>query len=50
VAEMYYKNYDIQRIARYCEKDTLAIAQLLLRYKGEPLISQENYEIAGLEE
>lgn len=50
VAEIYYKSYDIQRIARYCEKDTFAIAQLLLRYKGEPLISQENYEIAGLKE
>ncbi len=50
VADIYYKSFDIQRIARYCEKDTLAIAQLLLRFKGEPLISQENYEIAGLEE
>jgi len=50
VAEIYYKDFDIQRIARYCEKDTFAIAQLLLRYKGEPLISQENYEIAGMEE
>lgn len=46
VAEIYYNNSDIQRIARYCEKDTFAIAQLLLRFKGEPLISQENYEIA----
>ena len=50
VADVYYKNFDIQRIARYCEKDTFAIAQLILRFKGEPLISQENYEIAGLEE
>jgi len=50
VGDVYYKEYDIQRIARYCEKDTFAIAQLLLRFKGEPLISQENYEIAGVEE
>lgn len=50
VAEVYYKSFDIQRIARYCEKDTFAIAQLILRFKGEPLIAQENYEIAGLEE
>ena len=50
VADIYYKSFDIQRIARYCEKDTFAIAQLLLRYKGEPLIRQENYEIAGIEE
>ena len=50
VGDIYYINSDIQRIARYCEKDTFAIAQLLLRFKGEPLIRQENYEIAGLEE
>ncbi len=45
VGDIYYQEGDIQRIARYCEKDTLAIAQLLLRFKGEELISQENYEI-----
>jgi hypothetical protein len=50
VAGIYYGTSDIKRIARYCEKDTLAIAQLLLRYKGEPLINPENFEIAGLEE
>ena len=46
VGSVYYNDSDIQRIARYCEKDTFAIAQLLLRFKGEPLISQDNYEIA----
>ena len=50
VGNVYYKELDIQRIARYCEKDTFAIAQLLLRFKGEPLISQDNYEIAGVAE
>ena len=38
VAEVYYGTHDIARIAVYCEKDVLATAQLLLRYKGEPLI------------
>jgi len=46
VGNVYYNEFDIHRIARYCEKDTFAIAQLLLRFKGEPLISQENFEIA----
>jgi DNA polymerase elongation subunit (family B) len=50
VGNVYYKEFDIQRIARYCEKDTFAIAQLILRFKGEPLISLENYEIVGVEE
>lgn len=47
VAEVYYKERNLDRIARYCEKDTFAIAQLLLRYKEEALIAQENFEIAN---
>lgn len=46
VAEVYYQEGDLERIARYCEKDTLAVAQLLLRYKGEPLIGSDSVEIA----
>ena len=46
VAKVYYEEGDLERIARYCEKDTLAVAQLLLRYKGEPIINSENVEIA----
>ena len=46
VAEVFYKENNVERIARYCEKDTFAIAQLILRYKGEPLIPLENFEIA----
>jgi DNA polymerase elongation subunit (family B) len=46
VSEVFYKERNYDRIARYCEKDTLASAQLLLKYKGEPLIREENFEIA----
>jgi 3'-5' exonuclease len=46
VAEVYYEQGDLERIARYCEKDTLAVAQLLLRYKGEPLIAPDSVELA----
>ena len=45
VAGVYYREGDIERIARYCEKDTLAVAQILLKFKGEPLIDPENFEI-----
>ncbi len=44
VAEVYWKDKDLIRIVRYCEKDVLAIAQLLLKYKGEVLIEEENVE------
>jgi len=30
---------------RYCEKDTMAVANLLLRYKGEKIIPTENMEV-----
>ena len=42
VASVYWQENDLPRIVRYCEKDVLAIAQLLLRYKGMPLIHPEN--------
>lgn len=46
VAKIYWEENDIDRIIRYCEKDTLAVANLLLRYKGKKIITMENMEIA----
>ena len=40
VGEVYYKEENIDRIVRYCEKDTVAVAQLLLRFNNEPLIEE----------
>jgi 3'-5' exonuclease len=45
VAEVYWKEHDLKRIAEYCQNDVLAIAQLLLRYKGMDMIPEENVEI-----
>ena len=42
VAHVYYQEGDLDRIIRYCEKDTLALANLMLRLKSEPIISIEN--------
>lgn len=44
VADVYYKERDIERIVTYCEKDALTVAQLFLRYKNEPIINPENIE------
>jgi len=38
VAAVYYEENDVERIAKYCEKDVLATTQLFLRLKGEPLL------------
>ena len=42
VAQVYYMEGDLERIIHYCEKDTLALANLMLRYKGEAIISIDN--------
>lgn len=41
VASVFYEENDVERIARYCEKDVLATTQLFLRLKGEPLLNPE---------
>lgn len=46
VNEIYWKEKDLDRIVEYCQRDVIAIARLMLRYKGEELISDENIENA----
>ena len=41
VSKVYYEEKNLERIVRYCEKDTLALANLMLRFKGEPIIQPE---------
>jgi DNA polymerase elongation subunit (family B) len=43
---VYWKEKDLDRIKKYCEKDVVTIAQLMLSYKGEPLLNEENIVIA----
>ena len=43
VAKVYYKDKNLERIVSYCEKDTIAVAQLLIRFNNEKCI--EEYEI-----
>lgn len=38
VAEVYYKEKNLPRIVAYCEKDTLAVAQVLLRFNNETIL------------
>ena len=41
VARVFYKENDIDRIITYCEKDVVAVAQILLRLRGEELLIDE---------
>jgi len=45
VAAVYFEENDLDRIIRYCEKDTLAVANLVLRYKGEDIIHSDHMEV-----
>jgi len=38
VRDVYYNDKDIDRIVIYCEKDTVAVAQILLRLRQEELL------------
>ena len=42
VARVYYEEKNLDRIVEYCEKDTITLAQLLLRFNNQDLIHKEN--------
>jgi len=41
VAEVYYNENDLERIVDYCEKDTIAVAQVFLKFKREVLLKDK---------
>ena len=45
VGHIYWVEKDLDRIVNYCQKDVLALAQLLHRYLGEPLIKENDISI-----
>ncbi|HET9057557.1 MAG TPA: ribonuclease H-like domain-containing protein [Chitinophagaceae bacterium] len=42
VREVFYEQKDMLRIAEYCQKDVITVAQILLRLENKPLIPEEN--------
>jgi len=45
VARVYYKDKDLARIVKYCQKDVLTVAQLMLKFQGKKLINEEDVVI-----
>ena len=45
VGRVYWEEKDLDRIEVYCRKDVIALTQLFLRFRGEPLIKEEEVEI-----
>jgi len=41
VRDVFYKENNIDRIIRYCEKDTIAVAQIILRLRNEEILMED---------
>ncbi|AUS05255.1 3'-5' exonuclease [Pseudotamlana carrageenivorans] len=42
VYRVYYKEHEIDRIVTYCEKDTIAVAQIFLRLRGDEILTDDD--------
>ena len=47
VGYVFWHDQDVERIVRYCENDVLAVANLLLRLRGEPILPADRLERAS---
>lgn len=45
VQHVYYKEKNLQRIAEYCQRDVVAVANIVLRFKNLPLLTEQNITI-----
>jgi len=45
VADVFYKEHNIERIVKYCEKDVITIVQIMRKYLNQPLISEDKIKI-----
>lgn len=45
VADVYWKEKNIERIVTYCQKDVLTVANIVLRFKNLPLLKEEQMVI-----
>ena len=48
VGDVYWKEKNMKRIAEYCQKDVITVAQVYLRIMGDSMIKAENVEIKSV--
>lgn len=41
VGRVYWEELDLERIERYCKKDVVTVAQLVLKFRGEQLLEED---------
>ncbi len=47
VWQVYWEENNIERIKNYCQKDIVTVAQILLSYRGEELLTDDAVQIVG---
>lgn len=47
VRQVYYADSDLNRIMEYCQKDVLAVAQIIVRLKGHPLLTSDEVHMVN---
>ena len=50
VSEVYWKDEDIERIVKYCQKDVITVIQIMMKFAGLPLFSAESIEYINQKE
>ncbi len=45
VGRVYWQDHDLPRIVNYCQKDVTTIVNLLLKFKGQPLVEPDKVQI-----
>jgi 3'-5' exonuclease len=45
VARVYWQDRDLARIVTYCQKDVVTIVNLVLRFKGKPMVGDEAIQV-----
>lgn len=45
VAKVYWQDKDLERIKNYCQKDTLTVAQLFLKYQNKAILEDKQIEV-----
>lgn len=46
VRQVYYQEGDLNRIVAYCQKDTLTVAQIVLKLRNEPLLEEHQIHLS----
>lgn len=46
VGRVYWREKNLQRIVEYCQRDVVTVAQLVMRFKGLPLLQSEQIVLA----